>query len=282
MRDAGMRGRKSVGFKWLAGAMMLVLVGFGACRGRTVEESYGEVSTTWTPPAEPRIVGVLSAEVSSAIAERGAGKAPEGISAARWKRVQWLYEQYPDRPLWLDEDGLDEERTAALGKSLANAQNDALRLDVYPLAQLTKAVSPVVGGGSPTAAQLAEADVLLTATYIALAEDLLRGQTQPKSLAQEWHVDVQRERTDSAVTRYFHADELEDGLNRLRPEGEEYRALQRAMQSFRAVIARGGWNKVPAGKALAPGDTAETARLAALRDRLAAEGLRFSAQLAEV
>ena len=39
-----------------------------------------------------------------------------------------------------------------------------------------------------------EADVLLTATYVALAEDMLTGQIDPKKVSQAWHID--REEVD--------------------------------------------------------------------------------------
>jgi len=58
----------------------------------------------------------------------------------------------------------------------------------------------------------------------------------------------------------------------MRPQDEDYAALQKEMGRFREIVNKGGWPQVPAGKALKRGEHDSPARLAALRSRLAAEG----------
>jgi len=157
-------------------------------------------------------------------------------------------------------------------QAIAGADSDALRLDAYPLPELVQTIGTVRETKTPTAEQLANADVLLTTAYIALSEDLLSGQTNPKDLAQDWHIDVGREQLDSAVALSLRSDSLSEGLALMRPQDEDYAALQAAMGRFREIVNNGGWSPVPAGKALKRGDRDGADRLAALRARLAAEG----------
>lgn len=53
---------------------------------------------------------------------------------------------------------------------------------------------------------------------------------------------------------------------------EEAEALLEAHERYRAIVAAGGWPTVPEGPTLVPGEPADPERLAALAERLAAEG----------
>jgi len=58
----------------------------------------------------------------------------------------------------------------------------------------------------------------------------------------------------------------------MRPQDPGYDSLRVQLTRFRDLASRGGWDSVPAGKALKRGDTDSPTRLAALRARLFAEG----------
>lgn len=133
-------------------------------------------------------------------------------------------------------------------------------------------VGAVKDSRQPTAAQLATADVLLTNAYVALSEDLLSGQLQPKGLAQDWHIATNREPLDSAVARSLRDVRLDSAIARMRPSNTDYDALRQALVRFRGIAAKGGWPMIQEGKALKPGQRDAAPRLAALRVRLAAEG----------
>jgi murein L,D-transpeptidase YcbB/YkuD len=154
-----------------------------------------------------------------------------------------------------------------------NANADALKLDEYPITELANALVVLRRAPQPTAAQLADADVLLTATYASLGEDLLTGQVDPRSIAQSWHIDPQDENVDSALVRTLGQMPLDKAIGAMRPNDADYAGLQKELVHFRAIVAKGGWGRVPAGKSLKSGDTDSPQRLAALRSRLAAEGI---------
>ena len=74
-------------------------------------------------------------------------------------------------------------------------------MDAYPVAALANSISGITQTNTPTPDQLADADIVLTATFAALGEDYLTGQVDPKSVAQNWHIDPQEENVDSALAR---------------------------------------------------------------------------------
>jgi murein L,D-transpeptidase YcbB/YkuD len=243
-----------------------------SCDKLGLPHRHHKVTYNWTPPQVQTVAGVPAAAIDSAIGRRLAAERPKEVPASRWEHVQRLYRTYDGRALWMESEGPNRPRTNALLQAVANADSDALRLDAYPLPELVQTISVVRQTKTPTAEQLANADVLLTTAYIALSEDLLSGQTNPKDLAQDWHIDVGREQLDSAVALSLRSDSLGEGIALMRPQDEDYAALQKAMGRFREIVNNGGWPQVPAGKALKRGDHDSADRLAALRGRLAAEG----------
>ena len=238
------------------------------CKSRRPE---ADVAGGWTPSRGDVVMGVPSTSVVSSIQAAMATR-PQGVPDDRWRHMQQLYTTYGNVPLWLEADGFNQSRSKALLRAVFDASTDALRLDEYPLDELVAAVSAVRATKQPTAEQLANADVLLTSAYVELAEDLLTGQVDPKSLAQDWHITGKHEPIDSAVARSLRDVQLDSAIARMRPRDPDYDALRRSLVSFRDIVGRGGWQTVPAGKALKPGQKDTPARLAALRERLRVEG----------
>jgi murein L,D-transpeptidase YcbB/YkuD len=259
-------------------AFMLAACSTGDSKNGT-QTSGGDVSrgVAWSPANLTEVNGVPVAALRAAIGQRLAGKRPDALGEEAWAHTGRLYKRYGETPLWLSKDGLEKDRAGALTNAVLNASSDALKLDDYPIADLANALATLRRVARPTAEQLADADVLLTGIYAALGEDLLTGQVDPKSIAQSWHIDPQDENVDSALVRTLGKMPLDKAINAMRPQNEDYAGLQKELTRFRAVVAKGGWAKIPAGKALKAGDTDSPQRLAALRARLAAEGITAAA-----
>jgi murein L,D-transpeptidase YcbB/YkuD len=274
-----------MGFSWKSRRTPLIALALAAMAAgcnRVESESEGDVAYNWDPARSESVAGVPAAAVQSAIQARLAGEAPEGVAGDLWKHVEVLYQAYGGTPLWMDSKGPIVERSSALIRALTEAHSDALRLEEYPIAALAQAIIAVRGADSLTADQLAHADVLLSSAYLALAEDLLSGQTNPKEVTDDWHIDFKHEKLDSAVVRSLRADQLDRGIARMRPEGTEYAVLRKGLQDLRGVVGRGGWNTVPEGKPLKVNDRDSAARIGALRSRLAAEGIPVPADTSSV
>jgi L,D-transpeptidase YcbB len=239
---------------------------------RSEQHAAGEIDRSWAPQNLTTVKGIPANTVRDAIQQRLGAARPKQLAEDSWRHARALYQQYGRGPLWLTEKGLDEPRVKALANALASADSDAMDLRAYPLAELTQALN-AVKSERPTAEQLANADVLLTASYAALGEDLLTGQVNPRQLSQDWHIDPSEEHVDSTLVRSMRETQLEQAITRMRPQDDDYALLRRELLRYRGLVSRGGWNKVPAGKALKPGDKDSPARLAALQSRLRAEGL---------
>ncbi len=249
---------------------LIILAGAVACKRGDSNDS--ATAQTWSPAELKSVRGIPAADIKAALAQRIEAGKPAQLDDDEWNHAKRLYKIYGNNPLWLTDDGLHDARTTSLTKALINAEGEGMRMDVYPIGALAKAIV-AVKQDKPTAQQLAEADVLLTASYAALGEDMLTGQVNPKSVNQSWHIDPQEENVDSALVRNLRVEALDKSLSTMRPADEDYGALRAQLVNYRRIIAKGGWPTVPATKAVKPGEAINPKVAAALRARLAAEGI---------
>ncbi len=171
-----------------------------------------ETAAAWSPATLTAVQGVPVAAIRTAVAQRLKGSRPASVGEEAWQHTTRLYRRFGETPLWLTADGVAKDRAGALTHAVLGANADALKLDEYPISELANALVSLRRASQPTAEQLAEADVLLTATYASLGEDLLAGQVDPKSVAQSWHIDPQDENVDSALVRTLTRLPLEQAI----------------------------------------------------------------------
>jgi L,D-transpeptidase YcbB len=241
-------------------------------------ESGGEIDKSFKPARIKSVKGVSIADVRAAVAKRLKEPRPKPISEAQWRHAVKLYAEYGGYPIWLDGDGLRERRTKTLMTALLNADADALALDAYPLDDLHRLLATLLKAKRPSAELLGDVDVVLTATYVTLGQDLLTGQVDPSSVSQDWHIKPTPAQVDSALGRFLKDTRFDVTMTQMRPEYAEYKELQKQLTRFRQIVAKGGWDSVPPGKAIKPGDSAPVDRLTALRDRLRVEGYDVNAR----
>jgi len=146
-----------------------------------------------------------------------------------------------------------------------------MRMDAYPIGPIAQAIA-IVETSKPTAEQLADADIILTASFAALGEDYLTGQVDPKTVAQNWHINPLDENVDSALVRAIRVSALDKSIASMRPQGSDYTELRKQLDKYQQLVVRGGWPGVPGGKSVKPGEPMSAARVAALKQRLATEG----------
>ena len=258
----------------IRGCLSVALSGFAltACKKDVIiDQAGGEIALTWTPAGVNSVTGVPGAAIKAAIAQKMAGDAPKPLPKDTWEHAQRLYKSYQGVPLWLTADGIDKPRAGALMYALADGTSDGLRLDSYPLEELGATIDAITRSDTATAEQLADVDVLLTAAYVALGEDLMTGQVDPKAVNQSWHISGKEEKVDSALFRSLRADQLDRAIALMRPQDEGYDSL-RTQLAFYRKHAENGWTKVPAGKTLKAGQSDSPARIAAVTARLSEEG----------
>lgn len=253
-----------------AAAVALALSACSSDRSGTTSQPATEEA--WAPAKLTSVDGVPAADIEAAMKKRLAGPAPDKIGDDAWNHAKKLYKAYGNNALWLASDGVHSDRAYALANAVLQVEQDGMRLDAYPVGAMAQAMSPLAQGAKETADQLANADVLMTATFASLGEDYLTGQVDPKSVAQNWHIDVNEDDVDSALVRAIRTPALDKALAGMRPSDPDYSGLQKQLDRYQQLAIKGGWPVVPGGESAKPGAPMSAARVAALRQRLAAEG----------
>src|SRR3954468_442998 len=231
----------------------------GCKGGETARAGKVEAAQTWSPAKLTSVEGVPASQIESLIQQKLAGAKLDRIDDDQWAHTKRLYQLYGNNPLWLTSTGLHEARTKALTNAILAANTDGMRLNDYPIGTLANAIAALKQTKTPTAEQLATADVALTASYTSLGEDLLTGQVDPRTVAQSWHVDPEEENIDSALVRNLRYEQLDRALATMRPTDDDYQGLGQQLQVYRALVAKGGWQRVPATKNVKPGASANPA-----------------------
>ena len=251
----------------------VLALSIGCARGESASAGKNENPQTWAPAKLTAVQGVPATEIEALIQKKLDGAKLDRIDDDQWGHTKRLYKLYGSNPLWLTSDGLHETRTKALTNAILAANTDGMRLDDYPIGALAQAIGTLKQTKTPTAEQLATADLLLTASYTALGEDLLTGQVDPRTVAQAWHVNPEEENIDSALVRNLRYERLDKALATMRPTDDDYAGLSKQLEVYRGIVVKGGWQNVPATKNVKPGEPADPAVLTAVRNRLAAEGI---------
>jgi L,D-transpeptidase YcbB len=251
--------------------LLLACASLGACKGKHSSQSGGEIAT-WVPPKPEAVSGVPTDAVKSSLQIRLSGATPKGVSSDTWRHVRAIYASFENSPLWLDSKGFAKDRVTELANALASADSDAIRISQYPIDTLARAVAALNSTSNPTADELANVDVLMTATYAALGEDLLTGQIDPRSESQSWFINPREDHVDSTLAQTLREGPLDQAIRLIRPQDPSYDSLRVELMHYRVLAAKGDWPTVPKGPQLKPGQMESRARLTALAGRLRAEG----------
>jgi murein L,D-transpeptidase YcbB/YkuD len=255
-------------------ALLLAVAILVACgRADSTRAGKTENPQTWAPEKLTSVQGVPATEIESLIQKKLDGPRLERIDDDQWGHTKRLYKLYGSNPLWLTSNGLHETRTKAITNAILAANADGMRLDDYPIGALAQAIGTLKQTNKPTAEQLATADLLLSASYVALGEDLLTGQVDPRTVQQSWYVNPEEENIDSALVRNLRYEQLDKALATMRPTDDDYAGLSKELQQYRVIVVNGGWGKVPNVETVKPGETTTPAVLSAVRKRLAVEGI---------
>ena len=264
--------------RFIGTLLLAIAVASGCKMSETARAGNPENPQTWAPEKLTSVEGVPATEIEPQLKSKLAGARPARIDDEQWRHTKALYKAYGENALWLSSDGLHKTRTKALTDAILAANGDGMRMDDYPIGELAQAIATLKETKTPSADQLATADVVLTASYVALGEDLMTGQIDPRTVQQAWHVDPEEENVDSALARNLRYEHLDKALATLRPQEEDYAGLSKALQEWRGIVAKGGWQPVPSISGnVKPGGSTNPAVLTAVRNRLAAEGIPVTA-----
>jgi murein L,D-transpeptidase YcbB/YkuD len=228
----------------------------------------------WTPSSAPVRRGVDVEAIRAAIDSVLAGTPIDPIDRDTWQHVRGLYARDSGGPFWMTSTDVDRRRARELGDVLVGSVDDALNPAELPLASAIEALERTRAREAPTARDIARSDVLLTAVYVRLAEQLMVGHVDPRSVSQSWYIDPREEHVDTVLSRTLRAPRLDQAMSALRPHHDAYESLRVELERYRRLVAAGGWTDLTMkGLPLSPGDSAPAHQLDALRERLRVEGL---------
>ncbi|MPR32052.1 L,D-transpeptidase family protein [Salmonirosea aquatica] len=152
---------------------------------------------------------------------------------------------------------------------ISQIDREGLNPSNFPLDALRSLVDSAQSGkvSARTGARL---DLLLSASYLKLADLLATGKIKADQLSADWHIKDQVPDTLGVYLQKAVAGQVERSLASLRPGFGQYTKLRRHLAQYRRLSAAGGWPTVEAGADLAPGDSSQ--RIIAVRRRLAVTG----------
>jgi murein L,D-transpeptidase YcbB/YkuD len=244
----------------VSAALAIIAVIAVSCRDKEPEPR-----SKYDPQRVSEIAGVSAEMVQAAIIARiDSANPPSWVTPERWKKVRALYAHYSDAPLWIQSGGVKDRATALLA-ALDSAPTHALKTDRYPLDSIHRVVDAQKIDSGAKAADIANADVALTAAYVGYASDMLVGQVDPRTVSQSWYIPARPAAVDSALVHTLEDSSMSLGLEAMAPQDSEYAVLRKDYVLYRGFAAQGGWP-----------ETYQGVSKAELRSRLEAEGYVIS------
>lgn len=152
---------------------------------------------------------------------------------------------------------------------IGQLDGEGLNSGDFPLDEL-RALSASAQSEQAAAETGARLDLLLSASYLKLADLLATGIIKADQLSKEWHIKDQAPDTLAAHLRRAVSGQVGPSLTALRPGFGQYSKLRRHLADYRELVQQGGWDAVEDGPDLTPGDSSE--RVTAVRRRLHATG----------
>ena len=199
------------------------------------------------------------------------------ISISNYLEVAQCYALNQNKALWV---------TGNLADSAINALNnsvlDGFLPEHYNAPFIESMVEKIKAQTEKDLSVLAELDILITSALLRYGADLLYGRVDPKSLNDFYNFEkrqVEKPLYDYLFISSKEAD-LQSYFGQLRPQNPIYKKTCATLAHYRVLAESGGWKPINWGniKKLEPGDTNPV--VPELRERLVAEGILDTANLA--
>lgn len=190
-----------------------------------------------------------------------------------WKLVRGFYQRRDFAPAWID-DGSPRPQMDALIRAIHTAGREGLDPDLYSASLLDQRKQEssrgflTKKGFNPQEATAM--DVWLTWLYMKFASDLADGVSDLAHADPAWKIQAKTFDPLAHLERALRDNRVAESLVELTPSNPDYRALQQALEDYRAIAERGGWPTVPVNIRIKPGQSSPLA--GTLARRLAASG----------
>ncbi len=154
-------------------------------------------------------------------------------------------------------------------ETISQINREGLNPNNFPIQEL-RPLADSARSGEVSAEAGARLDLLLSASYLKLADLLATGKIKAEQLSNDWHIMEQVPDTLVAQLQRAVSGQVEESLSSLRPGFGQYAKLRRHLAQYQRLAAAGGWPTVEDGPDLIPGDSSQ--RIVDIRHRLSVSG----------
>ncbi len=179
--------------------------------------------------------------------------------------IPLFYQEREFAPVWVDAKGA-RPPAKALMRIIARIDTEGLNPADYHEAVLRAMLAEVENTTSTDYRLWADLDVLLTDAFLLLSSHLSGGRVNPETLHTDWLLSGHTRDMTTVLDAIVTESQLDQTIDQLRPAPKGYGKLRTALEQLRTIEAGGGWQQVPEGPTLQPGE--RNARVLILRHRL--------------
>lgn len=187
--------------------------------------------------------------------------------------VSKFYHERNYLPAWIDVSGLKPEASILI-RTIRNAEEEGLPHKAYPIESINRltanAIFSTASGNSVAPDLAAQIDIALSTTFFLHSIYLSEGRLQPGYLQGLQKLTRFPVNLISDLEQALATHTLAILLTDLKPPQKCYAKLKGAKERYEAIIAAGGWPRIPTGSKLKIGDRNENVIL--LRKRLNISG----------
>ncbi|MGC4029616.1 MAG: L,D-transpeptidase family protein [Steroidobacteraceae bacterium] len=223
---------------------------------------------SWPAAAQEPVAGGVPAAIATRLSDLATAAQPrvEGQELAAFMVLRSFYTQRGFEPAWSD-----PARAQVLLGALRDSADEGLTPGDYHFTELVRQ-SLALARPDATDYQRANFDLLMTDAAIRLGYHLWFGKVDPVSFDPAWNMARRIPGFDpvAELSRVLATPDLAAAIRDLAPQLPLYAGLRRELMRHNTLALRGGWETVPAGSALRPGE--RDARVPALRRRLVITG----------
>ena len=228
-------------------------------------------------PGQPGVVATSGSQgglVTDALnGDRPAFVGRDAHGTRIWKLTRQFYQNRGDAPAWIE----DRKPTPQIDELIAAVQaadREGLDPELYNVSTLT-ARRQEAGRGFLTAkgfeaSEAARLDVWFTYLYLSYASDLTTGVANLSHADPDWRIRDKQANVVTLLKTALDEHRVGQSLLDLIPRHAQYDRLRSALAEYRELAKRGGWQPVPTGLKLKPGQS--SVAVPALARRLALTG----------
>ncbi|WP_224999548.1 murein L,D-transpeptidase [Cesiribacter sp. SM1] len=158
---------------------------------------------------------------------------------------------------------------ARLVSTIRNIEQEGLNPDSYPVDTIQTLIEQVQQENSAEAG--AKLDLLLSATYLKLADVIATGKVKPGNYYNSWHIKpVAPDTLYTHLQQAVESGEVNASLDYFRPRFDQYEKLQQYIDTYSRIVENGGWPDIESKGELQPGDSSQ--QVEQIRQRLHISG----------